>query len=558
MDNPIIAVLKKTYKILIVLTLAIIFFLGYNTYLIDHSLANLKLTLNKVDNIKTLEDAKKLSSALDYSLLNEVASQKLQAGSIARIELAKDILSKTQDMSRLGDVKFALQEVIKQKEKERPAVLVALDKVSRLVASGVKKISKAKLEDQAKYLKENVETLKDKDKLQNAYYELGNIYAQLSDFSKAKDAYEKVIALKPESNLAKKSQFNLAWNEKNQGNLDGAIKEFEKLSQAQGGEELAALSKYELAEIYRKKGDYEKAVGIYQEITSTGRDKDLAQISDFQAGTTLLYDLKQSDRAKEVFEKSKVLFKGTSFSAHIEEGMAVRLASQYRTEGFKLLLEFYASSYPGKYKDALSYFDKALDIDPSDAASYAGKAICFLSSNEPDKALEFARKAVELAPNDEISSVNLGYIYIEMGMVNNAITEYKRFISLSPSSAYSYYNLGCAYTMQNRIEEAIPAFRQAVKIDPQFAFAYNNLGWCLWQVANYGEAIEAFERALQVEPKFLDALFNLGATYGAIDRYEDAKRKFQAVLEMSPQHSEAQYQLREVEKILQQKDQNQK
>jgi len=555
MDNLLLVVLKKTYIILIVLALVVIFFLGYNMYLIDYSLANLKLALNQVNDIKTSGEAKNLASALDYSLFNEIASETLQSGNISKIELAKDILNKSQDANRLKDVKFALQEVIKEKEKERPAVLIALDKLSSLVAPGARKISKTKLEDQARGSREKIGTLSDRDELQSAYYVLANTYAQLSEFEKAKETYDKAIAFNPDSNLAKKSRFNLAWNEKNRGNLDEAIKEFEKLSQAPGEEKLASFSKYQLAETYRKKGDYEKAVAIYREVA--GENKELAQISNLQTGTTLLYDLKQSDKAKEVFDKAKTLFKGTDFAAHIEDTMTAHLVSQYRIEGFKLLGESYGSSYAGRYKDAGVYFDKALALDPKDAASYAGKAICLLLLNEPDKALEFARKAVELAPDDEIASVNLGYIYIEMNMVNKAITEYRRFISLNIPSSYSYYNLGCAYAIQNRIEEAISALREATKINPQFAFAYNNLGWCLWQLGNYGEAIEAFENALRIEPKFLDALFNLGATYEVVDRYEDAKRKFQAVLEINPQHFDAQYQLREIEKTLQQKDKSQ-
>jgi tetratricopeptide (TPR) repeat protein len=555
MDNLLLVVLKKTYIILIVLALVVIFFLGYNMYLIDYSLANLKLALNKVNDIKTSEEAKNLASALDYSLFNEIASETLQSGNISKIELAKDILNKSQDANRLKDVKFALREVIKQKEKERPAVLIALDKLTSLFAPGARKISKAKLEGQARDSREKIGTLSDRDELQNAYYVLANTYTQLSEFEKAKEAYERAIALNPDSNLAKKSRFNLAWNEKNRGNLDEAIKEFEKLSQTPGEEKLASFSKYQLAETYRKKEDYEKAVAIYREIAS--ENKELAQISSLQTGTTLLYDLKQSDKAKEVFDETKALFKGTDFAAHIEDTMTAHLISQYRIEGFKLLGESYGSSYGARYRDAVVYFDKALAIDPKDAVSYAGKAICLLSLKEPDKALGFARKAVELAPDDEIASVNLGYIYAEMNMVNKAITECKRFISLNLPSSYSYYNLGCAYAGQNRIEEAISALRQATKINPQFAFAYNNLGWCLWQLGNYGEAIEAFENALRLQPKFLDALFNLGATYEVVDRYEDAKRKFQAVLEIDPRHFDAQYQLREIEKVLQQKDKSQ-
>lgn len=558
MANPIINFVKKTYKILIVLSAAVIFFLGYNTYLVDRSLANLRVALDKVSDAKTLGDASKLVSVLDYSLVAEVSSQKLQVSSISKIELAKDILSRPQDLSQLEDVKFVLNEVIKEKEKERAGILVVLDKVTKAFTPAITKISKAKLKDQASYIKERISIIKDKYELQTAYYELANIYTRLSDFDAAEDALRKTVALNPESRLAKKCRFNLAWNQKRQGNFEEAIKEFADLSQTAAEENLSVFSKYQMADAYRQKGGYAKAATLYQEVAKESQDKDLIQFSKFRAGYTYLYDLKDHSKAEEIFDRLKGEFKGSGIAAHIEKATIPNIVNQYRKTGFGLLKEGYELSASNKhkeaadkYQEALKHFERVLEVVSEDSIAYIGKALGFLWLGNPDKALEFARKSVKLKPEEELASVNLGYIYIKMGLVDGAIEEYKRFIKITPFTATGYYNLGCVYAIQHKLEEAVAAFHQATKINPKFALAFNNEGWCLWQLQRYAEAVGAFQKAVEVKPDFLDALVNLSMVFKALGRYEDARNKLETVLEISPLYTDAQNLLAEINRIIQ-------
>jgi len=89
MIDRIVSFIKKSHTVLIVILAAVIFFLGYNTYLVDYSLANLKTTLIKVDSAGNLDDAKKLISLLDDSLLQEVVSRESEIENLSYIELAK-------------------------------------------------------------------------------------------------------------------------------------------------------------------------------------------------------------------------------------------------------------------------------------------------------------------------------------------------------------------------------------------------------------------------------------------------------------------------------------
>jgi len=534
MIKAILKFLKNTYMVLLIFVMAIVFFLVYNTYLVDSSLASLQSTLDKVDNVKTITEAQMLASMLNYSLITEVSSRELKVSSMSKIELAKDILIQTKDKSRLEDAKVILREVVQDKEKKRPVVLAFLDKINKLFAPLAVKLTKIKLENRVRYLKWQLDRMKSRPGLEGIYYELAGVYSELSEFNKARAAYEKVIELNPHSQLGKMAQFNLAWNQKRRGNLDESMKAFEALSKTSANEEMAIFSQYQIADVLRKKGEYEKAADIYQDLARKQPKTDLAKVADFQAGSTYLYDLKDYEKAKEVFDRLKIQAKGSNLGDYLDKKGASKVLDQYRNFGFQPLIEGYKTSSDNKYREALENFDRILTMEPKDGISFIGKALAYFWLKEPDKALILARQAVKLAPQNEIISTNLTYIYIQLNMLEEAIDESRRFIAVAPKSAAVYYNLGYAYIKKNRLEDAAVVFRQAIAVNPAFIIAYNNLGWCYWKLGQPALAIETFEKAHKIKPNFFDTLFNLAVSYNTVGRVGEAQKLFEKALELKP------------------------
>ena len=534
MIRGIISFLKQTYKIVTVTMAVVIFFLVYHIYLVDHSLDNLRLALDRAGEVKTFEDAKRLAYMLDYSIISEVTQRQIQVSTFSRIELAKDILNKTQDISQLEDARFVLREAVVEKEKSRPPFLVALDRVNKIFAPLSQKFAWIKMEGRIKSLELMISLTQDKAMLQKQYYELAGLYTGLSHFKRANKIYQKVIALSPQTDLAKKSQFNIAWNEKKQGNLAESEEAFEKLAKIAPNSDLGVLSQFQVADILNKKGSYNEAVDLYQAVALNQPKTELAQIAEFKRGYTYLYDLKDYKKAKETFDSLKIFARGSNLNKYIDNKALPNVLNRYRREGFLPLIEGYKGSSSLKYKEALKTFDEILVMSPDDGVVFAGKALAYFWLDDPDKAIQFAKKAVKSSPRNEIASANLAYIYIRLKLFEEAISESKRFIADAPGSVMGYYNLGIGYVMTNKLEEAVTAFRKAIKVDPRFVMAYNNLGWCCWRLRRHALAIEAFEKAVKLNPNFFDALFNLAVVYNSIDRYEEAKKLFTKVLKLEP------------------------
>jgi len=526
--------LRKNYLLLSLVAAILVFFLLYNFYLTDTSLNNLRFTLEKTEDVRTFEDAKRLAYMLDHSLITEVTRTQIEASTFSRIELAKDILDKTRDMSQLEDARFVLQEVVTEKEKARSSFLVSIDRINKFFTPLSEMFAQVKWKRRVAHLEGRVKVSKDKSQLQQAYYELGGLYSKLSQFGKAGSAYEKAVNLNPDSDLARKARFNIAWNEKKQGNLEKSENDFKELVKTVPKGELAVLSQFQVADILNKTGNYAKAIGVYRDVTSQQPQTDLAKVAEFKTGYTYLYDLKDYAKAKETFDKLKASSSDKNLSNYIENKTIPAILAQYRREGFLPLIDGYKTASFTKYEEAMKIFDKILEMSPQDGQTLAGVALAYLWLGNPEKALELARKAVDSSPKDEICSANLSYIYSQLNMFDDSVMESKRLIKGASSSLIGYYNLGYNYVMINKLEDAIAAFKEAIRIEPRFVLAYNNLGWCYWRLKRPALAVESFEKAVKINPNFFDALFNLAVVYNNIGRYAEAKKLFTKVLELKP------------------------
>ena len=126
-------------------------------------------------------------------------------------------------------------------------------------------------------------------------------------------------------------------------------------------------------------------------------------------------------------------------------------------------------------KQALEFFTKAIEEDPTFARAYVGRADCYLSLTEfahipfvgaSKKAEEDIKKALELDPDLAEAHASLSHVKYTLDEIAGAEEEAKKAIELNPSLSDAYHALGHIKWIKGLREESVETFETAYKLDP--------------------------------------------------------------------------------------------
>jgi len=98
------------------------------------------------------------------------------------------------------------------------------------------------------------------------------------------------------------------------------------------------------------------------------------------------------------------------------------------------------------------------------AAEYRDKGLGFQKNGDLDTALSYFQKAMELDPTLGVAYNDAGVIYEAKGWNDKAKQAYGKAIECDPTLASPYYNLGSIYEKEGDFEKAIFYFKKRVLI----------------------------------------------------------------------------------------------
>src|SRR5688572_1879478 len=173
---------------------------------------------------------------------------------------------------------------------------------------------------------------------------------------------------------------------------------------------------------------------------------------------------------------------------------------------------------------AHEYLNRAITLDPQNAAAYDALARMWRDWGFPHLALGDAYRAVYYAPASAIARNTLGTIFQALAKRNLARVEYERALQLDPLAAYALNNLCYGWILDGDTRRAAGACVRALELDPGLTAASNNLGLAYAAAGELDSARRAFDRS----GDRASTLYNLGIAHLARRRYSDAITAFQA------------------------------
>ncbi|PIU62974.1 MAG: hypothetical protein COS84_10080 [Armatimonadetes bacterium CG07_land_8_20_14_0_80_40_9] len=121
----------------------------------------------------------------------------------------------------------------------------------------------------------------------------------------------------------------------------------------------------------------------------------------------------------------------------------------------------------GNLGQAISFFQEARALDPSNIAVYNLLSITYLKKDLFDAAVSLLKEAIEIDPFSSLSHYNLGLAYRKKKELEKAIVEFKQAVAIDDKYLDAYYYLGLSYEETGFKDEAIRAYKKVLEIDPE-------------------------------------------------------------------------------------------
>mmetsp|Transcript_22991 Transcript_22991/g.51854 ORF Transcript_22991/g.51854 Transcript_22991/m.51854 type:complete len:148 (-) Transcript_22991:331-774(-) len=131
-------------------------------------------------------------------------------------------------------------------------------------------------------------------------------------------------------------------------------------------------------------------------------------------------------------------------------------------------------------------------------------------------------KALDLDHKDKDALINLGNCHMSLGDFEMSVKTYHEALVLDRECVMSHYNLASAHhsaatscpesaKAKAHYEAARSEFRAAIGLKPDYADAYFNLGICYQDEGLLDEARQSYLKAVQLSPDMTEAIDAIAA-----------------------------------------------
>ena len=193
------------------------------------------------------------------------------------------------------------------------------------------------------------------------------------------------------------------------------------------------------------------------------------------------------------------------------------------------------------FKDALSEFQKAIDLDGKDARYYNAAGVAAINLDKYKEAKEFFKKAVKLDYKYSTAIDNLGTIDFAEGKLDAAEKKFNQALLCNTQNTTAMYHLAQLASQKQQYNKALTYLNNALAIDDKSATTYNLMGEIYELQGNESAAINAFKKSIMVKPEFSVPYFNLAQVYENRGDSEFAIEQLKTALSVNPAPSSFSY-----------------
>jgi len=195
----------------------------------------------------------------------------------------------------------------------------------------------------------------------------------------------------------------------------------------------------------------------------------------------------------------------------------------------------------GKSKEALTDFDKAIEIGYQAPHAYMSRGLFYAASKEYEKAIADYSHAIEKEPNDAAGRINRAAAYLATNQLDKSESDYSKAIELQAKSPLLFQQRAVVRKSMGKMEEAVKDFSKAIELygsdKHQSISAWMSRGFLFFQLGKHQQAVEDFAHVIQLNPNASVAYNNRGYNLQQLGKSVDALADFNKAIELEPKYS---------------------
>jgi TolB-like protein/DNA-binding winged helix-turn-helix (wHTH) protein len=256
---------------------------------------------------------------------------------------------------------------------------------------------------------------------------------------------------------------------------------------------------------------------------------------------------------KDAFALQKQVARSIAQEIRIEltphEQAVLRNVSRVNPDAYEAWLKgryFWNKRTEDGLKQAIDYFNQAIEKDPNYAAAYAGLTDAYALAGDWKYGILAPRDAYPKAKAAALKALgldsSLGEAHISLAFCLDAFDwdwvsagrEFEQGIRLNHSYATGYEWYGWHLAMLGRNNDAIAEVEKAANLDPLSLIVSADLGEELMVAHRYDQAIRQSRKTMTLDPFFAPAHFVLGEVFVQKQMNTEAIAELRKAIELSP------------------------
>jgi tetratricopeptide (TPR) repeat protein len=200
--------------------------------------------------------------------------------------------------------------------------------------------------------------------------------------------------------------------------------------------------------------------------------------------------------------------------------------------------------YLSRYNEAVSCYDKAIKLNPDYHETWSDRAYALMMLGRGKEALASCEQALQIRPESYQAWYKRGWVLSKLNRRQEAIASCDKALEIQPNSYEAWCIRGVVLPLPKRRQEALSNFEKALEINPDYQRAWYNRGFLLVNLGRNEEALANFEKAIEIQPDcqefwFPQAWYGRGFVLGKLHRYQEAIASFEKALQLKPEYPAA-------------------